>query len=114
MFSCLFCKIVAKEIPVNLVLENEHVVAFHDIKPVSPTHVLVIPKKHVVSVYDTSEADVPMLGEVLRGSRLVAEKLGLHDGGFRVVLNTGEAAGQSVFHLHAHVLAGRALAWPPG
>ena len=112
--ACLFCKIAAKEIPAKVVLENEHVVAFHDLNPTAPTHVLVIPRAHIVSLGESSDDNTLALGEVLRGARLVAEKLDLKTGGFRVVLNSGEGAGQSVLHLHAHVIAGRPLSWPPG
>ena len=111
--GCLFCKIVAKEIPAKLALENEHVVAFHDINPMAPTHVLVIPKKHIVGIAEATREDAAMLGEVMLAAREVAEKLGLANG-YRLVVNNGKDAGQSVHHLHLHVLAGRQLAWPPG
>lgn len=114
MTDCLFCKIVSHEIAAKLVFENEHVVAFHDIRPQAPTHVLVIPKKHIERVDHATADDVPLLGEVLLGTKAVAAKLGLSAGGFRVVFNNGEGVGQSVFHIHAHVLAGRPFAWPPG
>jgi histidine triad (HIT) family protein len=112
--SCLFCKIVAKEIPAELVLENEHVVAFKDIRPVAPTHALVIPKKHIVGIHEAQAGDAPMLGALLLAARDAAEKLGLGATGYRLVVNNGEDAGQSVWHLHVHVLGGRAMAWPPG
>ncbi len=112
--DCIFCKIAKKDIPSKLVFENEHVVAFHDLRPVAPTHVLVIPKKHIERIDHARGDDAELLGQVLLGAKAVADQLGLGPGGFRVVLNNGEDAGQSVFHLHAHVLAGRALAWPPG
>lgn len=112
--DCLFCKIVAKTIPAQLVLENEHVVAFKDIRPVAPTHALVIPKRHVVGVHEATGEDVAVLGQVMLGARDAAEKLGLAESGYRLVLNQGVDAGQSVFHLHCHVLGGRPLAWPPG
>ncbi len=110
---CLFCKIAAKEIPAKILFETDDVVAFHDINPVAPIHVLVIPRKHVVSVGDAAPEDEALLGKVLLAARRVAEELGVNEG-FRVVANTGPAAGQSVFHLHVHVLGGRPLAWPPG
>lgn len=112
--SCLFCSIVEGKIPANIVRTDDHTVAFHDIHPAAPTHVLVIPKKHLVSISDASSDDVALLGHVLFAAKEVAQELNLNAGGYRVVLNTGKDAGQSVFHLHAHVLAGRALAWPPG
>ena len=112
--SCLFCKIVAKEIPATIVLENEHALAFRDIRPVAPTHVLVIPKKHVVSITEATDADGTMLGQLLLLARDVAKKEGLDQTGYRLVTNNGESAGQSVFHVHVHVLGGRSFAWPPG
>lgn len=112
--GCLFCKIVNKEIPAKVVLENEHAIAFHDVNPVAPTHLLVIPKKHIVSMHDVAPADTALLGEVFMLARNAAESLALHEKGYRIAVNNGENAGQSVFHLHVHVLGGRQLAWPPG
>ncbi|HEU4754835.1 MAG TPA: histidine triad nucleotide-binding protein [Armatimonadota bacterium] len=112
--SCIFCRIAAGEIPANKVLENEHVVAFHDLDPKAPVHVLVIPRAHVPSVGGAEPAQAELLGQVLLACREVAEKTGVAGSGFRVALNTGPDAGQSVDHLHAHVLGGRALGWPPG
>jgi histidine triad (HIT) family protein len=112
--SCLFCRIVARELPSDIVHENDHVLAFRDLRPVAPTHVLVIPKRHVAAVREAEDTDVELLGQVMLGARDVARKLGLVTGGYRVVMNNGEDAGQTVFHLHAHVLAGRPLSWPPG
>ena len=112
--SCLFCRIAAGEIPANKVLENEHVVAFHDLNPGAPVHVLVIPREHVENVGSAEAGQAALLGHVLLACRQVAEKTGVAESGFRVVLNTNADAGQSVAHLHAHVLGGRALAWPPG
>lgn len=112
--ACLFCRIVAKEIPANVVFENEHVIAFHDLNPTAPTHVLVIPRTHVANVAEATADQTELLGQVMQGARLVAENLSLVSGGYRIVLNNGEGAGQSVFHLHAHVIAGRPLSWPPG
>jgi histidine triad (HIT) family protein len=114
MSGCLFCKIVNKEIPAQVVHENDHVVAFRDLHPAAPTHVLVIPKKHIVGLHDAKPEDAAMLGELMLAARDVAEKLGLDAKGYRTVINNGPDAGQSVFHLHVHVLGGRTLAWPPG
>ncbi len=111
---CLFCKIIKHEIPAQIVLENDHVLAFKDINPQAPVHALVIPKKHVAGIHETTDDDRDMLGELLRAGRNVAEDLGLHPGGYRLVINSGPDAGQSVFHLHLHVLGGRKMAWPPG
>jgi histidine triad (HIT) family protein len=112
--GCLFCKIVSREIPSKIVLENDHVVAFEDIRPAAPTHALVIPKKHIVGIRDATPDDAALLGQLLLAAREVGEKLGLGESGYRVVVNQGPNAGQSVFHLHVHVLGGRGMAWPPG
>jgi histidine triad (HIT) family protein len=112
--SCLFCKIASGQIPSKTILDEPDVFAFHDIQPVAPVHALVIPKKHLVSLADATGDDAALLGKVMDAARRVAETLGLREGGFRVVLNTGADGGQSVFHLHAHVLGGRSLSWPPG
>ncbi len=111
MSTCLFCNIASKTVPAQIVYENDHVVAFRDIRPVAPTHVLVVPKTHVAGAH---AADADTLGYVVAGAREVAERLGLQAGGYRLVVNEGADGGQSVFHLHCHVLAGRPLAWPPG
>lgn len=112
--DCIFCKMVKKEIPANIVLESEHALAFHDIKPVTPTHVLVIPKKHLSGIHAATAEDATTLGDVMLLARKTADTLGLAARGYRLVINQGQDAGQSVFHLHVHVLAGRAMAWPPG
>lgn len=112
--SCIFCRIAAGEIPANKVLENEHVVAFHDLNPKAPVHVLVIPRRHVENTGSAAASDVETLGQVLLACGEVARSTGVSESGFRVVLNTGPNAGQSVDHLHAHVLGGRSLDWPPG
>jgi len=112
--ACLFCNVVAKKTPADLVFENEHVVAFRDIRPVAPVHVLVIPKRHVAGVHDAESTDALTLGRLLLAARDVAEDLGLSGSGYRLVVNQGPDAGQSVFHLHCHVIGGRSMAWPPG
>jgi histidine triad (HIT) family protein len=112
--QCLFCNIVSRAIPAQIAFENDHVLAFHDIRPAAPAHVLVVPKKHIVGIHEATPDDVQVLGQVLLAARDVAEKLGLAETGYRVVLNQGANAGQSVLHLHAHVIGGRLLAWPPG
>ena len=111
--GCLFCNIVAKTTPAQVVYEDEFVLAFRDIRPVAPTHVLVIPKTHIVGIHDAKAEHVDALGRVMLAARDVAEKLGLQ-GGYRLVVNQGADAGQSVLHLHCHVLGGRPMAWPPG
>jgi len=110
----LFERIIAREIPADIVFENDHVLAFRDIHPVAPTHVLVIPKKPLAMLSDATADDAALLGQVMLGVNAVADALGLVDGGFRVVINNGANAGQTVFHLHAHVIAGRPMSWPPG
>lgn len=114
MTDCLFCKIVAKEIPATVVYENDSTLAFRDINPQAPTHVLVIPREHHANARELAEADGGLADEVLKTAHAVAELDGVADSGYRVVFNTGPAAGQTVFHVHAHVLGGRSLTWPPG
>ncbi|HEX7615556.1 MAG TPA: histidine triad nucleotide-binding protein [Thermoanaerobaculia bacterium] len=110
--SCLFCRIGRREIPARIVFESDHVLAFHDVTPKAPTHVLVIPRMHLARLSETSDADAALLGECLAALRGVARSLSLE--GYRVVVNDGADAGQSVFHVHFHLLGGRAFAWPPG
>lgn len=110
--DCLFCRIVAREIPATIVAEDEHCLAFRDIAPKAPTHVLVIPKDHVATL-DVAR-DATMLGRVLLMAAEVARESGIAEEGYRTVVNTNAGAGQTVFHLHAHVLGGRHLSWPPG
>lgn len=110
--SCLFCKIIAKEIPATIVAEDDHCLAFRDINPQAPTHILVIPKEHVPSLNQMT--DPALAGRVLAFARDLAVKEGIAERGYRVVINTNAEAGQTVFHLHAHLLGGRAQGWPPG
>ncbi len=112
--DCLFCAIVAGEIPVTLVAETDRVLAFRDINPQAPTHVLVIPKAHYPDVAALAAADEALLGELLRQAHQVAMAEGIGDSGYRVVFNTGAHGGQDVPHVHAHLLGGRSLTWPPG
>lgn len=111
---CLFCKIVAKQIPAKIAFEDDDVLAFHDIHPVAPTHILVIPKKHIASLADAALEDEAILGKLLLAAKRAAESEGRSAEGFRTVINTGPNSGQAVFHIHVHVLGGRALGWPPG
>lgn len=111
---CLFCKIIAKEIPGDVVYEDEHALAFRDIKPVAPTHVLVIPKKHIAAIHDLTPEDAVTVGNVFVAARKVADQLGLTAAGYRLVINDGDAAGQTVHHIHVHVIGGRQMTWPPG
>lgn len=112
--DCLFCKIIARQIPAQSVLENDHIFAFLDIHPQAKVHALVIPKRHLSGISEAGPEDTALLGHVLQGAREVAHKLGVAETGYRLVINQGQDGGQSVFHLHVHVLGGRALAWPPG
>ncbi|MDQ3804447.1 MAG: histidine triad nucleotide-binding protein [Acidobacteriota bacterium] len=112
--NCIFCKIAAGEIPAQLVYEDEAAVAFRDINPQAPAHVLVIPREHVASLAEAGEAQESLLGRLLLAAARVAREAGLVESGYRTVINTGAGAGQSVFHLHLHVLGGRPLSWPPG
>jgi histidine triad (HIT) family protein len=112
--SCLFCDIIAGRVPSKKAYEDDQVLAFHDINPQAPVHVLVIPKKHVTSLLDLSPEDDALVGMIVRTARDLARQLGLGETGFRLVLNSGADAGYSVFHIHLHLLGGRALGWPPG
>ena len=118
MTDCLFCRLVAGEVPADVVHETDRVLAFRDINPQAPTHVLVIPKEHHRNLGALAAADAALLGEVARAAHAVAQQEGLvsddSEPGYRVVTNTGPQAGQSVDHLHLHVLGGRGLGWPPG
>ena len=113
MKDCLFCRIVAGEVPARKVREDDRIVAFHDVNPQAPLHVLIVPKKHVASLDAAGDDDRELLGHVLLAARDLARELGVASG-YRVVNNCGASAGQSVFHVHFHVLGGRALGWPPG
>jgi len=112
--DCIFCKIAAGEIPAKMIYEDDQVVAFLDINPVAPVHVLVIPKKHIANLMDTQPEDLALLGHAMLVIKQIASQLGLSDDGFRVVVNTKHNGGQTVPHLHWHVLGGRFMNWPPG
>lgn len=110
----IFGKIARGEMDADIVYENEHVVAFRDINPQAPTHVLVIPRKPIATLNDLTPDDRELVGEMFLAAKAVARQEGLSESGYRVVMNCGEGAGQSVFHIHLHVLGGRDLQWPPG
>ena len=114
MADCLFCRIVAGEVPADIVAESARAVAFRDINPQAPTHVLVIPRQHFDNAAHLSRSDDALLADVFRLAADVADQEGVTDGGYRLVANTGEGAGQTVGHLHVHVLGGRPMSWPPG
>ncbi len=112
--TCIFCKIANKEIPTKVVLEDDDVIAFHDTNPQAPTHVLVIPKRHIAGIGQAEPGDEAVLGKLLLAARRVAEATGIAESGFRTVINNGAHAGQTVFHIHVHVIGGRPMGWPPG
>lgn len=112
--DCLFCKIVRKQVPCQIVHEDERVIAFRDIHPQAPTHVLVVPKRHVAGIHEVAAADGPRLGEWMLAAADVARRLGIHEAGYRLVINAKADGGQTVDHLHVHVLGGRRMQWPPG
>lgn len=113
MKDCIFCKIVEGTIPSNRVYEDEHVIAFHDLEPQAPVHVLLIPRKHIASLDHIQPDDAEVLGHLLSTVKVVAEELGLENG-YRIVVNTGEDGMQTVPHLHIHILGKRRMGWPPG
>ena len=112
--DCIFCKVVAGEIPATKIYEDERAFAFRDLNPQAPTHALVIPRAHVASLNEASEDNEALLGHLLLVAARVAREEGLAESGYRTVINTGAGAGQSVFHIHVHLLGGRSLTWPPG
>ena len=112
--TCLFCRIIAGEIPSSKVYEDERLVAFNDINPQAPTHVLLVPKRHIASLNDLQPGDDQVLGELVRRAAAIAKERGVSAAGFRTVFNTNSDAGQTVFHIHLHLLGGRAMTWPPG
>jgi histidine triad (HIT) family protein len=112
--SCIFCRIAAGEIPAKIVHEEPDVLAFRDIDPKAPTHILVIPRRHIGSLNDLTDADAALAARMLLVARQVAAQEGLAAPGYRVIMNTGRDGGQSVDHLHLHLLGGRAMRWPPG
>ena len=112
--DCLFCKNLAGEIPAELVYESDTAVAFRDINPQAPTHVLVIPRKHIATINDLEDDDHALIGSLYAAAKEIAAQEGIAEDGYRAVMNCNEGAGQTVFHLHLHVLGGRSLGWPPG
>ena len=114
MTDCLFCKIVKREIPASIVYEDSRLLAFTDINPQAPTHILMVPKRHIASLNELQDGDDQLVGEMVRRAAAIANERGISAGGFRTVFNTNRDAGQTVFHIQLHLLGGRSMAWPPG
>jgi len=112
--DCLFCKIAQKEIPARVAYEDQDILVFEDIAPKAPVHLLIIPRRHITSLNELASADVMLAGKLLLTAKKCAQEKGISDDGYRLVFNCNEAGGQTVFHLHAHLMGGRSLTWPPG
>lgn len=112
--DCIFCKIIAGQIPAKIAFEDDKCLAFHDINPQAPTHILIIPRHHIASLKDATTQENELLGHLLITAAKIAGQQGIDESGFRTVINTGAGAGQTVFHIHVHLLGGRDLTWPPG
>lgn len=112
--DCLFCKILAGDIPAEIIYESDTAIAFRDINPQAPTHVVIIPRKHIATINDIEPDDHAIVGSLYAAARRIAKEEGFSGEGYRAVMNCNEAAGQTVFHIHLHLLGGRALSWPPG
>jgi histidine triad (HIT) family protein len=114
MLDCLFCKIINRDIPGSIVYEDDRVLAFNDINPQAPTHVLLVPKRHIESLNSLQAGDDQIVGELVRRAAAIAKERGISAGGYRTVFNTNRDAGQTVFHIHLHLIGGRSMSWPPG
>ena len=114
MQDCIFCKIAKHELPAKILYEDDQVIAFNDIDPKAPTHLLVIPKRHITTLNDLEEGDEALVGRLKVSAAKLAKELGFGEAGYRVVMNCNEDGGQTMWHIHMHVLAGRSLTWPPG
>lgn len=112
--DCIFCKIASQQIPARIAFENDRLIAFHDLFPQAPTHILVIPKAHYSTLNDVPATESALLGEMIHTAAVIARELDVADNGYRVVMNCNQDGGQSVDHIHLHLLAGRQLTWPPG
>ncbi|MBM3335661.1 histidine triad nucleotide-binding protein [Candidatus Sumerlaeota bacterium] len=112
--NCLFCKIIRRKIPSKVAYEDDSVFAFHDIAPQAPTHILIVPKEHIATLNDLDERYEALVGKMVMAARRLAAEAGISESGYRCVLNCNRGAGQSVFHIHLHLLGGRAMGWPPG
>jgi histidine triad (HIT) family protein len=114
MSECLFCKIIARQIPSSIVHEDDRILAFNDINPQAPTHILIVPKRHIATLNDLAPEDDRIVGEMVRRAAAIANARGISEGGYRTVFNTNRGAGQTVFHIHLHLIGGRPMHWPPG
>lgn len=114
MADCLFCKIIDGEIPGDIVYENDNVLAFKDINPIAPVHILVIPKEHIATLNDLEEKHTQTMGELFLAAKKIASEKGISESGYRTVFNCNKDAQQTVFHIHLHLIAGRQMSWPPG
>jgi histidine triad (HIT) family protein len=114
MTDCLFCKIRDGEISADIVFENDDVLAFNDVNPQAPIHIVIIPRKHISTVNEVAESDEVIMGKLFSAAKTIAAQQGVSDDGYRMVVNCNEKAGQTVFHIHMHLLAGRTMTWPPG
>lgn len=112
MDSCIFCKIINREIPSDIVYEDDKIIAFKDVNPVAPVHVLIIPKEHIASAMEITEENAPVVAHIFNTAKKIAEIMGIEKSGFRIVNNCGENAGQTVFHMHFHLIGGKTLMWP--
>lgn len=112
--GCVFCQIAARQVPAAIVYEDEHALAFRDINPQAPVHILIIPREHITGPAEVSDSNAPLVGHLIAVAARVAQQEGFAGDGYRLVLNEGRNGGQSVFHLHLHVLGGRRMTWPPG
>ena len=114
MSDCMFCKIRDGEIPSEAVYENDDIMAFKDVNPQAPTHILIVPRQHIATVNDLKDEDAAIMGKMVHAAQIIAEAEGVAEDGYRLVINCNEKAGQTVFHIHMHLLAGRNMTWPPG
>ncbi|MGH1430752.1 MAG: histidine triad nucleotide-binding protein [Neptuniibacter sp.] len=111
--DCLFCKIINKEIPADIIYEDEHVIAFNDISPQAPTHALIIPRKHIATLNDVQAEDEALVGHMVKTAATIAKQLGFDENGYRTVFNCNPHGGQTVYHIHLHLLGGKPMGWPP-
>ncbi|PYS27721.1 MAG: histidine triad nucleotide-binding protein [Acidobacteria bacterium] len=114
MQSCLFCRIIGNETPADFVHQDDLVVAFKDLRPQAPVHLLIVPKKHLPTLNELAPEDTPLIGHMFQVARKLAEQFGIHQKGYRTLFNVNAGAGQSVYHIHLHLLGGRMFSWPPG